>query len=649
MQPVTVGQLLRIQKSGFVSLLVDLMCVTEAAFDSGYLVSTDHPDRDFPSPTDSSDDVSHLQSGPRDASVDAWDSTIHLLESIFAASSEFRGAQTLTDALNGDIVELAQTLGLVEELDAIPIANLVSGSSLAENMCSELTALCEQMSEAEQLIVHKRLLSETPMSIAAIAQTSKLSGARIRQLQKRIEQNLGSPDGPSATVAIIGALVRQQIGPVTTEDEFDDRVSAVFPQPGVYALANARDASDQPAFEPATVVALARYMLVEELDYSCENSVCLDNSAAAVVQDLQNAAQAIADETNLVDESELRKHLPNDDWSQYWSELLKRCGLYRLNGQLALRETAPTRVKAALLSIGRPATKEEISDLSGLQPARVSSHLSSLPGVVRADKIRWGLSEWVDDEYEGIPAEIIQRINEDGGSTRLNRLLDELPRLFKVSESSVRAYISSPAFRLEHGWVSVTDEPDIAIAKLADVVDGQDASGSSYWSFEVKERHLRGYSLTGVPPEIAIALGCSFGGTTSVSIRQPSQCSNISVTWRKTSFTGPEIGRFAEVLNEIKAGGGDSVYLVLHPEGDISFAARSRTLEESLLGSMSSQLSSSADDSSSIKHSMINTRHSQTGVRVAEPIKGSFTFASTGQSENGDSNFNPSTESPEGI
>ena len=47
---------------------------------------------------------------------------------------------------------------------------------------------------------------------------------------------------------------------------------------------------------------------------------------------------------------------------------------------------------------------------------------------MRADKNRWGLAEWIDDEYEGIAAEIVQRIEEDGGATRLERLIDELPK-----------------------------------------------------------------------------------------------------------------------------------------------------------------------------------------------------------------------------
>lgn len=623
-QPVTVGQLLRIQESGFISLLIDLMCVTEAAFESGFLPSTAPFDSDFSSPAEPSDGVSPLRSDPPDASADAWDPTIHLLKSLLSASSEFRGAQTLTDALNGDIVELAQTLGIADQLNAIPIADLVSGPTLAENTLSALTDLREQMSTAEHLIVDKRLLSEKPLSIATIAQMSKLSGARIRQLQKRIEQNLNCPDGPSATIAIIAILVAQQIGSITTKDGLEEHISAVFAETNASRDAGVGGPADRLGVETAAVLDMAQHMLRKELDYSCSDGICLDKVAITVVQDLQQAAQSIADEIGLVDETELKKHVVCVGWNEHWDALLKRCGLHRLNGQLALRNTAYTRTKAALLMIGHPATKEEIGELSGLATGRVGSILSSLSDVVRADKRRWGLAEWVDDEYEGIPAEIIQRIDEDGGSTRLNRLLDELPRLFKVSENSVRATIASPAFRLEHGWVSIADQPDVHIGKLNDVVHGHDDQNDPYWTFEVDERYLRGYSLRGVPPELAIALGCEFGDRTTVALRAPEQCANISVVWRKTAITGPEIGRISEALTTIGARHGDTACLTIHDGVDVSISRHSHTPDRSLSKRSPNQTSETAN---SRLGASTTVRKPQAGVQVAKPIRGNLNIS----------------------
>ncbi len=236
--------------------------------------------------------------------------------------------------------------------------------------------------------------------------------------------------------------------------------------------------------------------------------------------------------------------------------------------------SAETRTLVALQALGRPATKDEIAELSGLSPERVGTCFWALPDVVRADKTRWGFAVWIEDEYEGIPAEIVQRIVEDGGSTRLNRLLDELPRLFGVSETSVRACIASNAFRLENGWVSQVTHHDVVIGELDDVVDGRDIHGDPYWIFEVHERNLRGHSIRGIPAEIAVSLGCEWGQKTTAAVRNPHPSPDVSVIWRPTSPAGPEMGRVSSPLKAISACDGKTACLVLHEDGDVSIVLK---------------------------------------------------------------------------
>ena len=117
-----------------------------------------------------------------------------------------------------------------------------------------------------------------------------------------------------------------------------------------------------------------------------------------------------------------------------------------------MRNSAKAQAKSALLSIGRAATREEIAAVCRLTSAtQVSGAFSNIPSVIRASKDAWALAEWVDDEYEGIVAEIIQRIEEDGGSTTTKRLLTELPEKFDVSATSVRAYMQTPRFLTRDG------------------------------------------------------------------------------------------------------------------------------------------------------------------------------------------------------
>jgi hypothetical protein len=145
--------------------------------------------------------------------------------------------------------------------------------------------------------------------------------------------------------------------------------------------------------------------------------------------------------------------LSDADQARYLSESM---GVVSMSGFWSLRDTMRSRVAAALLRIGRPATKLEIGEEAGLtDESHIGSQLSNLPGIVRADKDRWALEDWVDDVYGGIVGEINQRIDANHGSVPVASLLFEIPRRFGVSETSVSLYLQTPAFVVEDGLVSL--------------------------------------------------------------------------------------------------------------------------------------------------------------------------------------------------
>ena len=141
-------------------------------------------------------------------------------------------------------------------------------------------------------------------------------------------------------------------------------------------------------------------------------------------------------------------------------EFMVSCDLeYISDNYLTIKVDNRARVKAALLEIGRITTPKEVAELSGVNRKSVGSYLSTLPSIVRAGKGRWGLSDWVDEPFEGIKPAITKRIEEAGGSIRENILLNELPVKFNISEASVNAAIYGPSFQVDHGWVSISTEP----------------------------------------------------------------------------------------------------------------------------------------------------------------------------------------------
>ena len=558
---VTVGDLLRITNFGLVSLL-DLMCVVEAAQNLGYF---QEPALAHPYAQSHSALAAHAAlpaqdpPEPPDPTEVAWSTATVVLQRLLTAASEISGARTLADALSGDLGGLAAKLGMADHLGEISLADLTGEPQLAHESLSALTELWESLPHVEQTILHKRILAANPLTLEELGETADLTRERIRQIEKRVESRLNHPSitGPAVNcwIGTFAVLLGRELGPITSQSTLEEQVSATFPTP------------DDPEKQNRAITEMARQLLQQELDYLCSDSHCLSPEARTAIKEIREHASPLADEIGLIDEAALRDCLTGEAWHEHWEALLEESGLHRLSGRLALRDTAKAKAKAALLTIGRPASKEEVGELSGLKPDRAGAQLSLLPGVVRADKHRWGLAEWVDDEYEGIPAEIIQRINEDGGSTRLSRLLEELPRMFNVTPGSVTAYAKTARFQISDGHVSLADPSSLKLRDLDDIVHGRTADGQPFWSFKVEDRYLDGYSLVGMPPEIAKALGCEPDGRVRIPVLSPAGCGPVSVGWSLSSLAGASLGYLSEPLKLLGAKGGHSVKLVLEHSG----------------------------------------------------------------------------------
>ena len=522
---ITVGRLQSIPNFGITAML-ELMCIMEASPGQVPLAT----------PANGSD--AH---NPQEAS---WSGAVALMQPLLSAASEFWGATTLGDALGQDLDQLASTMGLGPAFDAISIRDLTGGLRISDEILSRIAALQASISAAERLILDQRLLSPSPQTLEQLGEQLGVTRERVRQIQHRLTNKIDSKIG--SQLRVIAVLARQQLGPVIAARDLDERIAELF--------AN-RD--DRHAEE------LAGRLLKDQLDYSCEKAICINGEAKCVVDDLRKAAHRLADDVGLIDETELQAKLPGEEWIQHWPTLFERCKLHRLTGRAALRDTAKARAKAALMRIGQPATREEIARLCGIDSSKIGSQLSGIPGVMRADKNRWGLTEWIDDEYEGVPAEIMQRIDEDGGATTLERLLDELPRMFGVSEGTVRVIVKTPQFVLQDGYVSVADESSIVLRDLNDVIDGRDASGAPYWTFIVEDRYFDGYSILNFPPELARELGCGPNGNTRARVVQPPDCEQLSVNWRLSSPNGASLGHLADPLRRLVVSAKDRVRVVI--------------------------------------------------------------------------------------
>ena len=540
---LTVSQLLQLKSFGQASLR-DLLCTVEDFLKECIRQGVTHPPEAGESsqptataPTDSAIPRSETPQTP-------WASAGQILSPLLASASEMYGAKTLADALNPEFMHLAGQMRIANRIAAIRIDDVIGETP--GPICATLSRLSQMLDAAsatERTIVKRRLLDVPQATLGEIASSVGVTRERIRQLQIKIEQKLQY--ALSECVQIITSTLKDQVGSVVESKELDRRL--------VELLGGDQDLA----------TGVLRRALIDGLDLTLTDGIYLDTGALQQLREIRASIRRSGDDVGLVDSHRVIASLPSEEWRRFWPWLRKHCGLCTLHGSISTRDTGKARAKAALISIGRPSTCKEIDRLCGFGETRMRSHLSVIQSVVRADKDRWGLKEWVDDEYEGIVGEIIQRIKEDGGATTTERLLNELPAKFGVRPSSVRVYMQTPRFAIQDGWISIAGTSSVKLQPLDDVIDGRDDSGAPYWTFTVESRFFSGHSVAGVPPELAKALGCAPDSGIRVRIENLPECPELSIRWSLTSTNGASLGYLAEPLHQLGLQPGQCVRVTL--------------------------------------------------------------------------------------
>ena len=389
---------------------------------------------------DSDQHVSSISPAPSSSQDTAQEDPVREpLNKLLSAASEFYGATSIIDLLAPDVARLASSIGVYETLQAASIESVTAEHTpLSTKVATKAQHLYETVPPTHRTVLDRRFLADPPDTLAKVAQAMGVSRERVRQLHAKLTRQCRMTFGPE--LRTISSIIKPQLGSIAREHSVNSRIDSLIPEDGTPGAS------------------LARREVKRSLGYTrTMNGVCLQESACAIVDQLQRSARYFV-EDGIIDQAGLRAVLPDRGWERNWGLLLRCCGFYEIFGVLALRDSDKARTKAALLSIGSPASRDEIANLCGLSPATVGSYLSSFPSVVRADLSRWGLSEWIDDEYKGIEAEIIQRIEEGGGVTTASRLFKELPTKFGVSRSSVNTYLQGPKFVVhDDGHVTLAD------------------------------------------------------------------------------------------------------------------------------------------------------------------------------------------------
>ena len=466
-----------------------------------------------------------------------------LLQRAAAAAYVAGGAQTMEDVLR--VLADLELPNLKRAMAGVPTSALLP--SLLSSFQPEV--LLEEVTDGWQsrklLILNERVLADDPCTLEELGRQLGVTRERVRQIAGTVQGALEVRFGPA--ISEYARLLKDVLPAALPADEFDAAVVRCVPGDG-----------------PAT--RWVRKQVMDASGFRVDGGYAVQPHVYALREPFERACDHLTDEYGFiaVDDMDVRSTLSEDGFRY----LASTAGLENLSGFWMRGSSIRNRTVAALASLGRPATSEEVGEVAGLQGNRsLPNFLSAEPFIVRATRNTWAFAEWVESAYTGIAEEIARRIERDGGETDVAALVTELPERFGVSETSVRTYLATSRFVVEDGqarlatshrrnWRSLHQLDRVTI--LSD--------GTPVLQVPVEERYLRGYSIK-VPHAFAEHLGLSIDESKMVPVHEPAGMGDVSAIWRAHDTSGPELGRVRAHLTALDAEAGDDLYIEAREDG----------------------------------------------------------------------------------
>lgn len=346
-------------------------------------------------------------------------------------------AEALRSPLFADVLSVAGTL---DDLGALQLDALPSSGRLVESLGDAIGRVVDGQGP-DAVDIYLRSVVEGSATLQSISKESQRGRWALRTIRTRIIDDLERQAGAHAN--LVAALALSELPPIVAstrvEQRLDDVLSAIAAERGTH--------------DP--VPKMARHLVKVRLGHLTHGPYLLTADAVAQVDKLRDRVTSGADDVGLVDLDKIvQRKMPG--LSEFRDELVELLELSRVGTSLALRVTDTVRIKAAILEMGRPATKEEIARVSGVKLNVLTSRMAEVASIVRAGKTTWAIADWVDEPFRGITAMIVQRIREHDGATSMGMLLEEFPERFGVSIASVWRCLQEDQFEIVDGMVRLT-------------------------------------------------------------------------------------------------------------------------------------------------------------------------------------------------
>lgn len=368
-------------------------------------------------------------------------------------------------------------------------------------------------------IVYDRLFDSDPaLSAAQLAAQRGVSYETVRKVAASLTQRVG--DAVGEPLGRLAATASADLGDTPAAGAAVAAAAAWFPAAGRHRV-------------------LARRLLVQRLGYVTSAGFDLSPLTAAAVDACRSAARRGDADGVLAAARIAGRDTP---------AVMEAAGVEVWCGRVWRRGTHSAAAAAAFERLGSPLSTDQLIEATGLTDRQVRSTLSARTGFGRAGWRLWTLAAADAATYTSIAAEARRHIEAGGGSAAEADVIADVAARRGVSPGSVRTILGrSPAFEISNGVVSLRRLP----AQPA-------GGGRARHRFRCEPQYLRGYSIR-VPAQFAEALGVAPGGRTLVPVQEPAGARDVSLIWRATSHTGPELGRAREALQTLGARPGDTI------------------------------------------------------------------------------------------
>jgi hypothetical protein len=469
-----------------------------------------------------------------------------LVDRLIAWAALFHGAQTVQDLADISLRTLLRQTGLLEASNAVPVAHAADEAIAALEVGSVFQEFITSLDDRRRAVALRRIFADTPEILENLGAEFGVSRERARQWEADAKRAFKERAG--ARFLSTAILLRSTLPMVLAPSAFNELLGRLVDH------------------VPPDMRRAAEVALIQHIGYEIVADQWVSGEFRQLVSEMCECVMTYTDPHGIVDEDALREALRRPDDS-IWEVLTKAADLERVQGVLVLHDTRRVRLAVALGWLARPATKEELAELTGLGVRSLAAALSSSDAFIRVTKDGWGLAGWTDDPYDGVVGEIVQRIEQGGGRASITELLNDIPTRFGVSPATVQAYFGTPKFVVEDDEIRIADLSTIETTPLSQVRGVVwTPEGIPALRLTVEEQQLRGYSIK-VPPAVVNQLGVGPGTERLLPVREPHGCQSVSVIWRAHDPNGPELGRLREALMALGAIVGADVFVVLDPDG----------------------------------------------------------------------------------